>query len=92
MATSCQQPAREASLKCRAPSAHDLHDFCAGDVKEFGFREITNQKKDPNADDVALQPVPVPPPEHMADPRLAVTVCVCGMVSAAEVSSIAAGA
>ncbi len=41
---------------------------------------------------MALQPVPMPPPELMADPRLAVTVCVSGMVSAAEVGSIAAGA
>ncbi|CAK0785406.1 hypothetical protein CVIRNUC_008615 [Coccomyxa viridis] len=55
-----------------------------GDVKEFGFREISNQKKTPDEDDVALQPVPMPPPELMADPRLAVTVCVSGMVSAAE--------
>ena len=54
-------------------------------MKEFGFREITNQRKAPDAEEIPLQPVPVPPPEHMADPRLAVTVCVSGMVSSAEV-------
>lgn len=54
-------------------------------MKEFGFREITNQRKAPDVEKIPLQPVPVPPPEHMADPRLAVTVCVSGMVSSAEV-------
>lgn len=57
----------------------------AGDVKEFGFREITNQQREPDAEQVPLQPVPVPPPEQLADPRLAVTICVSGMVSSAEV-------
>ena len=58
-----------------------------GDVKEFGFREITNEKKVPEAEEPPLQPVPVPPPERMADPSIAVTVCVSGMVSSAEVPS-----
>lgn len=58
-----------------------------GDVKEFGFREVTNQRKDTGAEELPLQPVPVPPPEHMADPSLTVTICVSGMVSSAEVSS-----
>ncbi|CAL5224218.1 g6865 [Coccomyxa viridis] len=55
-----------------------------GDVKEFGFREVTNQRKDTGAEELPLQPVPVPPPEHMADPSLTVTICVSGMVSSAE--------
>ncbi len=56
-----------------------------GDVKEFGFREVTNQRKDKDTEEVPLQPVPVPPPEQMANPSLTVTICVSGMVSSAEV-------
>ena len=61
---------------------------CAtGDVKEFGFREITDERKDTDAIEAPLQPVPVPPPERMADASLAVTVCVSGLVSSAQVPS-----
>ena len=59
--------------------------YAAGDVKEFGFREVTNQRKGADADEAPLQPVPVPPPERMANPSLAVTVCVSGLVSSTEV-------
>lgn len=74
-------------LPSRAQGTHLSAGAASGDVKEFGFREITNQRKAPDTEELALQPVPVPPPEHMADPRLAVTVCVSGMVSSAEVPS-----
>ena len=48
---------------------------------------MTDQRKDKGAEEVPLQPVPVPPPEHLADPSLTVTICVAGMVASAEVSS-----
>jgi hypothetical protein len=59
---------------------------CAGDLKEFGFRDIADRLLQPGSQLPPLQPAPVQDPSHAADPRLTVTVCVSGMIAAVEVT------
>ncbi|CAL8463668.1 g3202 [Coccomyxa elongata] len=55
-----------------------------GDIKEFGFREVRNTRLAPGEEPPPLQPAPIAPPGTAADPRLALTVCVSGMVASEE--------
>ena len=57
----------------------------AGDVKEFGFIEVRDTQRPPGEEPPPLQPAPIAPPGAAADPRLALTVCVSGMIASVEV-------
>ena len=54
-------------------------------MKEFGFREVRDAQRPPYEEQPPLQPAPIAPQGSAADPRLALTVCVSGMIASVEV-------
>ena len=54
-------------------------------MKEFGFREVRDAQRPPDKEQPSLQPAPIAPQGCAADPRLALTVCVSGMIASVEV-------
>ena len=61
-------------------------ELVAGDVKEFGFRDVgAALAAQPGSEPPPLQLVPVQAAGQAADPRLRVTICVCGMIASVEV-------
>ena len=56
----------------------------AGDVKEFGFRPVPEGRLPKEHALPPLQPVPVQAPGMVADPRLALSIGVCGSIAAEE--------
>ena len=63
----------------------------AGEVKEFGFRPVPEGRQLPDSyAPPPLQPVPVPAPGMVADPRLALSIGVAGSIAVEEVHALCA--